>query len=446
MERTDRETPRLDRWLQLPADSLLTLLKGSCRLCMANLLPNNRISLLISERNGIRLLQMANDLTGLQISDQSDCGLPMDCCLSCAGKLVNFYEFREHCNQNEKEFDTIYTAIRLKLKYNNPSNGVQDDDDMQLIYVCRVCKLQFENNSEYQEHKKTHGQHNLSISSVAGPSNPVNTSNPNIGRDGLVIIPSFSSDSERSPATIPVIDMNGDIENTPVKLEPNTDASQDANPSTSYDELNQVNQVQSTPKTVPPLILHRRTRGSLQVVKATDTISEQINVDVNPDDINSRHREYKCDKCPMLFPSIRQRLTHTMREHAEKRKRGRPGRPGGRYFCKHCGNSYDNYIHKYRHEKQCLTGTLQPPAKKRAVRNEIPDMSLNETYNNSKTKCSKCHEEFSSSRAKTIHEKDAHNLDIRECRNCQRIFSSYPARYMHEKRCSRKPAPQKFET
>lgn len=435
MAKTDETTHSLDRWLQLPAETLLNILKGSCRLCMSDLL-HYRISLFVTERNGIRLLEMANDLTGLQISDQSDCGIPMDVCLNCAGKLVNFYEFREACNQNEEEFDTIHTAIRLKLKFNQTTNEEANDEDMQVIYVCRTCKVQFESNKEYLEHKATHNASAMSTTIQ-------NNSNGNVS----AIAPSDTSSTENSMterSEAVQIDELGQVDLTPVKMETNEDDPSTSNFETALANDDELHVEAEHNQTVPPLILRkltsmRRTRGS-NILMASQTIPEQIDVNVNPDDVSSLRKQYKCDKCPMVFSGVRDRMLHVLREHkaaeVENRKRGRPA---VRQICKHCGTCFDTYIQKYRHEKQCGINAIA--LKKRRSSTDDAPTAFNESHDDSKIKCSRCPEEFSSSRAKTIHERDVHNLDLRECRVCKRIFSSYPARYIHEKRCVLNPPP-----
>lgn len=454
---------RLDRWLSFPAETLVQVLKNSCRLCMASFgSSNNRISLFTTDRNDLRLLEMANDLTGSKVSDQSDYGLPMDCCLGCAGKLVNFYEFREACQKNEKEFDTIYTAIRLKLKFNQSNAVVQDDADMQVIYVCRCCKLQFENNAEYLEHKKIHGN---------------GTPNTSIG-----------GETSASTGMIQVGDLNEPKLPYPIKLESDQEIAISSFPchqcSETFDSLQLYTlHDEMVHKIVPPLVLRRN-----NVLRASETVEvEQINVDVDPNSVGSLQppqlrKQFKCKKCPVVFSSIPNRIRHEQVEHKssvpvnkEKRKRGRPG---SKTNCRHCNAYYDNYVHKYRHEKKCLdlqaaaaaSGLLLKPKREfdEARRsnsinyNENSDdednlnlsdingantSALSESRDDNKARqCSRCHEEFSSSRAKTIHEKNVHNLDIRECRVCKRVFSSYPARYMHEKRCVLKPPPPHVET
>lgn len=125
--------PKMKNLLGRATSDLQEMLRKSCRLCMSELDGGVSINMMTSATTkGVRLLEIANQLTALNISDQTDVGfVTMDLCLCCAGKLVNFHEFREACHRNEREFDTIFTAIQLKMKFNQ-SQGLENDEDMQV--------------------------------------------------------------------------------------------------------------------------------------------------------------------------------------------------------------------------------------------------------------------------------------------------------------------------
>lgn len=419
--------PKLDSWLGLATDNLYDILKSSCRLCMTPLPQSGRINMVSVERKGVRLLEIANQLTALNIADQTEAGVPMELCLSCAGKLVNFHEFREACHKNEREFDTIYTAIQLKTKFNQ-SQGLQDDEDMQVIYVCRCCKEQFENNAEYLEHKKIHN----TVTSTPSKESTREDNQMVFNLANLSAIPTNNNTAE-------------------IKLEDGTfpcrHCSDVFNSALSRDQ-HENSHKDGAKKTVPPLIL-KKTAGKrklrkLRVLKAKDCYTENLNVDSDDQTAAAAvKKEFKCDKCLMLFPNFKSKWWHDIKHHKilpltgeDKRKRRGP------QVCRHCGLTFDQYIQKYRHEKRCKAGSTSQPAEADVAPSsnaELPnDVKPEEDLEEYKAKCSKCSEEFSSRRAKTMHEKHVHNLDIRECRICHKIFSSYPGRYIHEKRCGLK--------
>lgn len=158
---------QVENWLSFSEEALVELIKSSCRLCMTQ--SASRINLMTKERDGQRLMDMANMLTGLPINEHDTRSLFV--CLNCAGKLVNFYEFREQCQKIEKKIDTIDTALRLKQMKNQPHNGsilLDVDEDMEIIYGCKVCNLSFRNNNEYLEHKKQHSAQNGDSFNMSG--------------------------------------------------------------------------------------------------------------------------------------------------------------------------------------------------------------------------------------------------------------------------------------
>lgn len=367
------------------------LLQTNCRLCSIRL-TSIRINLLTAEFNGFRLVEIANKMLGLNIVGQNEGGGGMDACLACAGKLVDFENFREACHSNERSYDTIFTAIQLKTMFNQSQQPVGNDDDMQVIYVCRHCKEQFENNAEYLEHKKLHNPGGNWLTSTPSKDTSHTTDNDLNGskRDGNL--------------------------NLQVKVEEETIEDR-----------------------VPPLVLKkagaRQLRSKLRVLKASDVLLDHENdEDYGAEKKHAHRKQVKCEKCQLTFSNFKAKWWHDLKKHkilvagAEKRKRN------GRQVCRYCHLEFDQYIQKYRHEKRCQ-GTEQGAAG--VVELQMGEIKVESDY---KAKCSLCNAEFSTRRAKTMHEKLVHSLDIRECRVCHKLFSSYPGRYIHEKRCGLKQA------
>lgn len=127
----------------------------------------------------------------------------------------------------------------------------------------------------------------------------------------------------------------------------------------------------------------------------------------------------------------------------------------GQPVCRYCGLKFDLPYKKYKHERTCTekgepTQHQEPePEPLGATVNETPELLVTEVdidesikpdpdanAERETAKCSRCEEEFTSLRGRSIHEKNIHNLDPNECRVCTRIFNSYGARYVHEKKCA----------
>lgn len=200
--------------------------------------------------------------------------------------------------------------------------------------------------------------------------------------------------------------------------------------------------------TVPPLILKKSAVGKtrktrkMQVIPAKDTLHgpqkpEELQVEISPHEIRPR-KSFKCDRCNTVYSSFKAKWWHDIKHHKvlmpgeDKRKHK------SKQTCRYCGSTFDNYVHKYKHEKRCSEKPAEP-----AEGDEPPVKAEQSAFGaveddteEFKAKCSKCSEEFSSRRAKTVHEKQVHQMDIRECRVCHKMFSSYPGRYIHEKRCT----------
>lgn len=432
MNKTADKQPRLNRWLALPPEKLLQILQGSCRLCLSELMPSCRVTLFVKDINGISLLQMAHELSGTKLENQSDLGRPMDVCLSCAGNLVHFYQFRMAYQENEKEVETIVTAIRMKLR-SNLGNNVDEDDDVQVIYVCRHCKKQFENDAEYKEHKKTHAN---PATQVASSHSKTSIAENNVNLNGNAQKPKNHQEFVLKAEALKAVKEN---------VNPSTSSLKCVECKIEFENEDDYHyHYESTPhdtaqKTVAALKI--RQAGGLRAqngekIKENKPVSKQTDVKVDPTDVQNSG-EFKCDHCPSSFASNRGRTLHFKHRHSKNpmRKRNRDSPYTRReiliHTCPSCGENFDTYKLMYSHTKKCTNGQLATNLTSMFDNGEAAQ-DMNETR---KTTCSCCSEVFSSARSKSLHEKTVHNLDIRECRVCHQMFDHYLARYLHEKRC-----------
>lgn len=298
-------------------------------------------------------------------------------------------------------------ALRLKRMQNQTRIGTSKiglEDDMQVFYVCKVCKITFEDSKfeEYKEHKKQH-------------------------------------------------DTNGDLQaqSNSVKQE-----SEKKKPGRKKRSLPVVAPSTSTPENGTS---KRRSRRS-PVPKQSPAVNTTKNTNI---------KIYECEVCDQIFENHKARYWHRLRAHgmfAKAKPSHNTSTPNTvkspneiapkLYPCRYCDKVFDKRHSKYNHERVCVTKSPvqeqnnqsendsevmeQPMPEEPVVDLNDDDVSNNgdETHNPEGIfTCSRCSLEFASARSRTTHEKTVHNLHINECRSCGKMFSSYPNRYQHQKRC-----------
>lgn len=298
-------------------------------------------------------------------------------------------------------------ALRLKRMQNQGRVGqshsmVSLDEDMQIFYVCKVCKVTFEDSKfdEYQEHKKQH-----------------------IMKKELDV-------------TMPPIKQEG--EKKAKRGRPKKSILPDVEPSTSTPENGSAkrrSRRSPVPKFSPDVPTHHR--QSMKI--------------------------YACDICDQTFANHKAQYWHRLKSHgfSFKQKASKPpttkkslnNSKSDHFSCRYCEKAFDKRYSKYNHERVCTHKEEQQNDQSENDSEVVeqpmpvePVVELTEDDNiengdetvpvEGSFQCSRCMEEFVSGRARSFHEKNVHNLQINECRICGKIFTSYTNRYQHQKRCN----------
>uniref|UniRef100_A0A336KLX9 CSON013264 protein n=1 Tax=Culicoides sonorensis TaxID=179676 RepID=A0A336KLX9_CULSO len=417
---------------------LLEFMRSSCRLCCSQ--SQSRINLLTKEQHGMNLMEMANSLTGLQISEFDNMKSLM-VCLNCAGKIVSFHEFREQCQLNDKKISQMEMALRLKQLHNQSSSShkmMEMDDDIEIVYVCKVCSLQFQDNelAKYKEHKK---QHKINGETQA------NTTPVKKEEDKKV------KDEQSKP-----------VASAQQGLYPCRECSKSFNTYMSryQHESNIHKKSASNNKSDDQPIAGKKSLSLKRLRRVRHSPIPKHQADLNSTAPVSGSKIYTCDSCDETFINHKAKYWHRIKAHGFIFGKGKAASTS--FSCRHCDKVFDKRHSKYNHERICPSNvfadeklsrkkrSLEPPKavcedSLELIEQQVsvePIVELTEDGSNDATiveglvKCSRCNDEFTSSRARSLHEKNVHNLQVNECRNCTRVFASYATRYQHEKRCN----------
>ncbi|XP_063699724.1 zinc finger protein 595-like [Culicoides brevitarsis] len=430
---------------------LLNQLKNSCRLCLSE--SQSRVHLLTKERHGMTLMEMANSLTGLQINEFEG-AKSLNVCLNCAGKVVSLHEFREVCQVSDKKLNDMEVALRLKrMKKGHASNTELNlDDDMQIFYVCKVCKLSF-NDSQLEEFKAHKAQH-ITNGEIPSQSTPIKQEDGHkkSSRKRKSMI-------EASTSLVSALyDCGSCSMHFPTFMSRQKHLAEfHANDvKTTLEKVS--NGVVDKNETFPTSKKRsRRARGNRSPVVAKHSSTPKVG-----------GKAYICESCDQTFPNHKGLYWHRLKTHGLFRKfkssnkvaatKATPPPPHlspkevktEQYECRYCDKVFDKRYSKYNHERVCAKNVREDESEEvieqPAPVEPVVELNEDETFaDGGVLKCSRCPDEFSSGRARSLHEKNVHNLQINECRVCGKVLSGYASRYQHEKRCAAKDSSAAFD-
>lgn len=306
-------------------------------------------------------------------------------------------------------------ALELKRRQNQSrgSNQLmhQLDDDMQIMYVCKICKATFEDHQldAFKEHKKEH----LMNGEAQAQSTPIKEEFENKATRANLYQCRQCTQTFRTYMS---------------RLNHETQS----HPKTDKNET-----FPGAKKSSKRLRGHRRS----PLVKHSEPKSEQQTPKV-----------YACDSCDKTFPNHKAKFWHDVKVHKLNFGKSTKKKPQTTATCRYCDKTFEKSYSKYNHERVCTqkpqiqmqnhgddsSEVIEQPLPVNPIvelTEEEGSPVAEDTQNDEIIKCARCSEEFSSGRARSLHEKNIHNLQVNECRVCGKTFASYATRYQHEKKC-----------
>lgn len=346
-------------------------------------------------------------------------------------------------------------ALRLKRMHNQSQTSNQKmelDDDMQIFYVCKVCKISFEDSQLelYKEHKNQHVM-NGEMQAQSTPIKKENEKKKPGRKKKLPVDVAQASTSQAAPNQVPNLYQCRECPQTfrTYMSRHEHEARDHWKPETTGDGVDKNETFPTTKKSLKRL--SRRRRSPVPAAKPS------------PDG-----KVFTCDTCHIDFTSHKGLYWHRLKTHgilfgktsgkAPSRKASTKPKPSPKiettFSCRYCEKVFDKRHSKYNHERICARknaeeekdGQSDDSAVVEQPMPEEPIVELTEEDEGSNNeedttnvegpiKCSRCPDIFTSLRARSLHEKNIHNLQPTECRHCSKIFASYAGRYQHEKRC-----------